>query len=60
MQSSTGNVTVDPKLRVVVVDGNYKRVNDGVVTLSCGAHRIKVGMNEPQSVNVPCGGSIGL
>lgn len=58
--SSTGNVNVDPKLRAVVVDGAFRRVNDGVLTLSCGAHRIKVGMNDPQVVNVPCGGSVSL
>jgi hypothetical protein len=58
--STTGNVNVDPKLRAVVVDGAFRRVNDGVLTLSCGTHRIKVGMNDPQSVNVPCGGSVSL
>ena len=58
--STTGNVKVDPKLRAVVVDGAFRRVNDGVLTLTCGAHRIKVGMNDPQTVNVPCGGSISL
>jgi hypothetical protein len=58
--SSTGNLNVDPKLRAVVVDGSFRRVNDGVLTLSCGQHRIKVGMNDPQVVNVPCGGSVSL
>lgn len=57
---TTGNVSVDPKLRAVVVDGSFRRVNDGVLTLSCGTHRIKVGMNDPQVVNVPCGGSVSL
>ena len=58
--SSTGTVNVDPKLRAVVVDGSSRRVNDGAVTLTCGSHRIKVGMNDVQSVNVPCGGSVSL
>ena len=58
--STTGSVNVDPKLRAVVVDGAFRRVNDGVLTLTCGAHRIKVGMNDPQTVNVPCGGSVSL
>ena len=61
VQATTGNVSVDPKLRAIVVDGNYRHVSDnGTVTLSCGPHRIKVGMNDAQSVNVPCGGSISL
>jgi len=58
--STTGSVNVDPKLRAVVVDGAFRRVNDGVLTLTCGSHRIKVGMNDPQTVNVPCGGSVSL
>ena len=58
--STTGTVSVDPKLRAVVVDGAFRHVNDGVITLSCGSHRIKVGMNDVQTVNVPCGGSISL
>ena len=60
MATGTGNVNVDPKLRAVVVDGSFRRVNDGVLTLSCGTHRIKVGMNDTQIVNVPCGGSVSL
>jgi hypothetical protein len=53
-------VRVDPSLRAVVVDGSYRRANDGVVTVSCGPHRIKAGMKEAQSVNVPCGGAVSL
>ncbi|HSO37001.1 MAG TPA: hypothetical protein VLT33_30965, partial [Labilithrix sp.] len=58
--ASTGTVRVDPNLRAVVVDGSFRRANDGVVVVSCGSHRIKVGMNDPQTVNVPCGGSVSL
>jgi hypothetical protein len=58
--ATTGSVNVDPKLRAVVVDGSFRRVDNGVLTLSCGSHRIKVGMNDPQTVNVPCGGSVSL
>jgi hypothetical protein len=53
-------VRVDPSLRAVVVDGGYRRANDGVLILSCGPHRIKAGMKELQTVNVPCGGSVSL
>lgn len=60
VQSTTGIVRVDPTLRAVVVDGAYRRASDGVVTVSCGTHRIKAGMKEAQTVNVPCGGSVSL
>jgi hypothetical protein len=56
----TGVVRVDSSLRAVVVDGSYRRANDGVVTVSCGRHRIKAGMKEAQSVDVPCGGAVTL
>ena len=58
--ATTGVVRVDPKLRAVVVDGSYRRVDGGQVTVSCGPHRIKAGMNDVQSVNVPCGGATSL
>jgi hypothetical protein len=58
--STTGTVRVDPNLRAVVVDGSFRRANDGVVVVSCGSHRIKAGMKEQQTVNVPCGGSVSL
>jgi hypothetical protein len=58
--STTGVVQVDPSLRAVIVDGSYRRANDGSVTVSCGSHRIKAGMKEQQTVNVPCGGSVSL
>ena len=41
-------------------DGSYRRANDGSVTVSCGSHRVKAGMNDVQSVNVPCGGAVSL
>lgn len=56
--STTGRVLLDPSNRTAVVDGAFQRVNGGVLTLSCGMHRIKVGMASPRAVNVPCGGSV--
>jgi hypothetical protein len=58
--SSTGTVRVDPNLRAVVVDGSFRRANDGVVVVTCGSHRIKAGMKGEQTINVPCGGSVSL
>jgi len=58
--STTGVVRVDPNLRAVVVDGSFRHASDGAVTVSCGTHRIKAGMKETQTVNVPCGGAVSL
>lgn len=58
--ATTGVVHVDPNLRAVQVDGSYRHANDGIVVVSCGTHRIKVGMKEPQTVNIPCGGAVTL
>ena len=58
--STTGVIRVDPKLRAVLVDGRFQRADDGVVTVSCGSHRVKAGMNDQQTVNVPCGGAVSL
>jgi hypothetical protein len=58
--ATTGVVRVDPNLRAVVVDGSFRHANDGAVVVACGSHRIKVGMKEAQTVNVPCGGAVSL
>ena len=58
--ATTGTVRVDPTLRAVIVDGSFRRPNDGVIVVTCGSHRIKAGMKEQQTVNVPCGGSVSL
>ena len=58
--STTGVVHVDPNLRAVQVDGNFRHANDGSVVVSCGQHRIKAGMRDAQVVNVPCGGAVSL
>ena len=58
--ATTGVVRVDPNLRAVVVDGSFRHANDGAVVVSCGSHRIKAGMKEAQTVNVPCGGAVSL
>lgn len=58
--ATTGVINVDPSLRVVLVDGSYRRATDGVVTVSCGTHKVKVGMNDAQLIKVPCGGAVSL
>ncbi|MDF2697079.1 MAG: serine/threonine protein kinase [Labilithrix sp.] len=42
----------------VIVDGEHHRVRGGSMTLSCGRHRIRVGLNGERVVDVPCGGSV--
>lgn len=44
----------------VVVDGEYHRVKDGSVVVSCGRHKIRVGFREDRVVDVPCGGVVSL
>ncbi len=56
--STTGMVRVSPTLRAVLVDGSYKRVNNGEVVLACGLHRIQGGFGQARVVNVPCGGTV--
>jgi hypothetical protein len=58
--ATTGVVHVDPNLRAVQVDGTFRHANDGTVVVACGTHRIKAGMKETQTVNVPCGGAVSL
>ncbi|MBX3187164.1 MAG: hypothetical protein KF819_09120, partial [Labilithrix sp.] len=48
-----GVIHVDPALRVVQVDGQFRRVNNGTVVVSCGRHKLKAGMSE-SIVDVPC------
>jgi len=55
--SSLGTVRVDANLKVVQVDGAFRRAQDGAVTVSCGPHRIKAGMSE-RTIDVPCGGAV--
>ncbi|MBX3205547.1 MAG: protein kinase [Labilithrix sp.] len=56
---TTGTVRF-PSLDVltVVVDGEHHRLRDRAVTLPCGRHRIRAGLNAERTVDVPCGGSV--
>jgi serine/threonine-protein kinase len=42
----------------VVVDGEHHRLRNESVTLPCGRHRVRVGLNGERIVEVPCGGSV--
>jgi hypothetical protein len=50
---------VKPPLVVIVVDGQHRRAVNGEVTVTCGTHKVRAGM-DTQVVNVPCGGSVAL
>lgn len=51
-------VPVDDRFVTIMVDGGYRKVNNGQVVVSCGRHSVRVGMGSAQDVNVPCGGSV--
>ncbi|MBX3264373.1 MAG: hypothetical protein KF782_32170, partial [Labilithrix sp.] len=42
----------------VVVDGEHHRLRDRTLTLACGRHRVRAGLNLERTVDVPCGGSV--
>ncbi len=42
----------------VVVDGEHHRLRNDAVTLPCGRHRVRAGLNIERIVDVPCGGSV--
>ena len=51
-------VPIDDRFVTIMVDGGYRKVNNGQVVVSCGRHSVRVGMGSTQDVNVPCGGSV--
>lgn len=57
--SGNGVIQVKPPLVVIVVDGQHRRAVNGEVVVTCGAHKVRAGM-DTQVVNVPCGGSVAL
>ena len=42
----------------IVVDGEHHRLRNDSVTVACGRHRVRVGLNNERIVDVPCGGSV--
>jgi hypothetical protein len=42
----------------VWLDG--KKLSSGSSLVSCGTHQIKVGLRRAHSIDVPCGGEIGV
>jgi hypothetical protein len=61
-QSTTGvvRVPISDSIVTIVVDGHFRRVNNGAVIVSCGPHSVRVGSNMAKDVNVPCGGSVSV
>jgi serine/threonine protein kinase len=53
----TVRIQQGPDIMTVLVDGEYRRVKDGGVVVSCGRHRIRAGLKDERTVDVPCGGS---
>jgi hypothetical protein len=53
--STTGTIEVPASVMTVMVDGDYKRVQNGRIVVTCGKHRVNAGRGT-QVVDVPCGG----
>lgn len=57
--STTGTIRFQGvEVLTVVIDGEHRRLRNDSVTLACGRHRVRVGLNSERAVDVPCGGSI--
>ncbi|MBX3217017.1 MAG: protein kinase [Labilithrix sp.] len=56
---STGTIRF-PALDVmtVIVDGEHHRLRGRTLTIPCGRHRVRAGLNVERTVDVPCGGAI--
>jgi len=55
-----GSVRLPAGNSAAEVDGNVQRATGGVLTLSCGKHRIKVAGRPSRLLDVPCGKQIAL
>jgi hypothetical protein len=58
--NSTGSVRLDKPAKAghVWLDGN--KLTSPSALVSCGTHRIKVGHGRTHSIDVPCGGEVGV
>lgn len=58
--SSTGTVRLDRPAKAGRVWLDGKKLTSPSALVSCGTHRIKVGHGRTHSIDVPCGGEIGI
>ncbi len=58
--NSSGTVRIDKPAKSghVWLDGT--KITSASALVSCGTHRIKVGHGRTHSIDVPCGGEIGV
>lgn len=58
--ASTGTVRLDKPAKAgrVWIDG--KKITSSSAVVSCGTHRVKIGHGRTHSIDVPCGGEIGI
>jgi hypothetical protein len=57
---STGTVRLDRPAKAGHVWLDGKKLTSQSALVSCGTHRIKVGQSRTRSIDVPCGGEIGI
>ena len=58
--ASTGTVRLDRPAYPGHVWLDGKKLSSGSSMVSCGTHQIKVGFHRSHSIDVPCGGEIGV
>lgn len=58
--TSTGTVRLDRPAKAGHVWLDGKKLTSSSALVSCGTHRIKVGHGRTHSIDVPCGGEIGV
>jgi hypothetical protein len=58
--SSTGTVRIDRPATPGRVWLDGKKLSSSSAMVSCGTHQVKVGLRRAHSIDVPCGGEIGV
>lgn len=59
-RTTTGTVRLDRPAKAGRVWLDGKKLTSSTALVSCGTHRIKVGYGRTHSIDVPCGGEIGV
>jgi len=58
--SSTGTVRLDHPAKAGHVWLDGKKISSSSILVSCGTHQIKIGHGRKHSIDVPCGGELGV
>lgn len=58
--SSTGTVRLDQPAKAGHVWLDGKKISSSSILVTCGTHQIKIGHGRKHSIDVPCGGELGV